>query len=77
MSISYVLISCDMGDKKMIVNELEKIDTVKEIIRVIGSYEIIVKLEDQSSNNTKNTISSKIRTINRIRTTLTLLTIEI
>jgi len=76
MSISYILISCDMGNEKSIMIELEKIDTVKEITRVIGSYAIIMRLEDQSSNNIEKTISSKIRTINKIRTTLTLPTIE-
>lgn len=65
-----------MGNEESIVNELEKIDSVKEITRVIGSYEIIVKLQGQSSDDIKKTISSKIRTINKIRTTLTLSTIE-
>ena len=76
MSISYIMISCEMGDEKLVMNELREIDSVKEVARVIGSYDIIVKLEEPSSDDVKNIISSKIRTIDKIRTTLTLPTIE-
>ena len=76
MSTSYVLISCEMGTEESVMNELEKIDSVKEVTRVIGSYDIIVKLEEPSSDDVKNIIFSKIRTIDKIRTTLTLPTIE-
>jgi DNA-binding Lrp family transcriptional regulator len=65
-----------MGTEESVMNELEKIDSVKEVTRVIGSYDIIVKLEESSSDDVKNIISSKIRTIDKIRTTLTLPTIE-
>jgi len=65
-----------MGDEESVMNELEKTDSVKEVTRVIGSYDIVVKLEEASSDDVKNIISSKIRTIDKIRTTLTLPTIE-
>ncbi|KEQ55974.1 Regulatory protein AsnC [Marine Group I thaumarchaeote SCGC AAA799-E16] len=76
MSISYVLISCEMGDEESVMIDLEKIDSVKEVTRVMGSYDVIVKLEEPSSDDLKKTISSKIRTIDKIRTTLTLPVIQ-
>jgi len=76
MSIVYVLITCDVGFEEPIINELKKIEKVKEVIGVIGTYDVIVKLESNDSDSLKNIVPSKIRKISYIRTTLTLSVIE-
>ncbi len=76
MSIVYVLITCDVGFEEPIINQLKTIDEIKEVIGVIGTYDIIVKLESNDSDSLKNIIPSKIRKILYIRTTLTLSVIE-
>ena len=71
MSVSYVLISSEMGEEKAVMRELQQIDIVKETTRVMGSYDIIIKVED-TTDDLKEAISSKIRTINKIKSTVTL-----
>jgi len=68
----YVLISCDVGSENSILAQLKKIEYVKEAIGISGQYDIIVKLESQSKDETNNIIATKIRNIENIRTTLTL-----
>ena len=75
MSISYILIRCEIDCEELVMAELKQIDPVKEMMQVMGSYDIVVKVEDESSSKVKNTISSGIRTIKNIKSTITLPTI--
>ncbi len=72
MNISYVLISCEVGAQESILAELKSIESVKEISGVFGSYDIIVKLGATSEEEIKDIVVSKIRNLQKIRTTLTL-----
>ena len=76
MSMFFVLITCDMGLEKSVIDELKTINLAKEVNRVWGSYDILVKLEGENSNDLKNIITSKIRKIPHIKTTLTLTVLE-
>ncbi len=72
MNISYVLISCEVGAQESILAELKSIELVKEISGVFGSYDIIVKLGATSEEEIKDIVVSKIRNLQKIRTTVTL-----
>ena len=76
MSAVYVMITCDVGFEEPVINQLKTIDLVKEVIGVIGTYDIIVKLESKNSEDFKSIMTSKIRKIPNIRTTLTLTVVE-
>ncbi|MEK0341684.1 MAG: Lrp/AsnC ligand binding domain-containing protein [Nitrosopumilus sp.] len=77
MSITYVLIICEVGTEKSILAELKSLESVKEISGVFGSYDIIVKLEATSEEKIKDIVVSKIRNLKKIRTTVTLRVKEI
>ncbi|MEK0321576.1 MAG: Lrp/AsnC ligand binding domain-containing protein [Nitrosopumilus sp.] len=77
MSITYVLIICEVGTEKSILAELKSLESVKEISGVFGSYDIIVKLEATSEEKIKDIVVSKIRNLKKIRTTVTLRVREI
>ncbi len=72
MNITYVLISCEVGAEKSILDELKSLESVKEISGLFGSYDIIVKLEATSEEELKDIVVSKIRNLQKIRTTVTL-----
>ena len=72
MSITYVLIICEVGTEKSILAELKSLESVKEISGVFGSYDIIVKLEATSEEKIKDIVVSKIRNLKKIRTTVVL-----
>ena len=72
MSITYVLIICEVGTEKSILAELKSLESVKEISGLFGSYDVIVKLEATSEEKIKDIVVSKIRNLKKIRTTVTL-----
>jgi len=76
MAIAYVLINCDMGYEAEIIDKLKQIDGVKETHGVFGAYDILVKVESPNVENLRDTITWKIRKLNRVFSTLTLMAIE-
>ncbi len=75
MAIAYVLINCDLGYEEQIIEELKHISDVKEIHGTFGAYDILAKVESDQITTLRETITSKIRKIDRIRSTLTLMAI--
>ena len=76
MVIAYVLINCDLGYEKQIIEELKHISDVKEAHRVFGAYDILAKVESANVETLRETIMWKIRKIDKVRSTLTLMGIE-
>jgi len=72
MNTAYVLISCEVGTEKSILSELKSLESAKEVSGLFGSYDIIVKLEATSEEELEDIVVSKIRTLKKIRTTVTL-----
>ena len=75
MGTAYVLINCDLGYEKQIIEELKHISDVKEVHGTFGVYDILAKVESDQITTLREIITSKIRKIDRIRSTLTLMTI--
>lgn len=69
---SFVLLICD--DKKLdsIINELKNIPIVSDVQQVQGMYDVIVQLNSASNDTVKENTRTKIRYIDGVRSTLTL-----
>jgi len=76
MVIAYVLVSCDLGFDAEIIEELKHLSDVKEAHGIFGAYDILVKVESDSVEHLKDVITWKIRKLNRVRSTLTLIVPE-
>jgi len=76
MAMAYVLVSCDLGFEAEIIDELKHIDNVKEAQGVFGAYDILTKLESDNMEHLRDVITWKIRKLNRVRSTLTLIVPE-
>jgi len=76
MATAYVLVNCDLGYEEEIMDELKQLDNVKEVHGVFGAYDILAKVESADVKSLRETISWKIRKLNRIRSTLTLMAID-
>jgi len=74
--IAYVLISCELGSEKAIVDELKSIVGVKEVQPTYGIYDVIAKVEVQDEHKLREVITFKIRKMNQVRATITLLKIK-
>ncbi len=76
MATAYVLVNCDLGFDAEIIDEIKQLEDVKEVHWVFGAYDIIVKLESANVENLRKVITWKIRKLNRVRSTQTLMTVE-
>ena len=76
MTIAYVLINSDLGYEEQIIEELKHLSDVKEVHGTFGAYDILAKVESDAVEKLRETIMGKIRKIDKVRSTLTLMVIE-
>jgi DNA-binding Lrp family transcriptional regulator len=74
MSIAFVLVTLEAGSEAAVIQELKGLDNVKDIYPVYGVYDLVVKVEAKSQRELKDTITWKIRKIEKVRSTQTMLT---
>jgi len=76
MATDYVLINCELGSEESIIQELKNLDGVIEVHGTFGAYDILAKIESPTVDVLRETITWKIRKVDQIRSTLTLMGIE-
>lgn len=76
MLIAYILINYEIGTEDRILNRLKNLPGVVEVSELNGIYDIIVKISSDNLDNIKETIIKYIRTIETIRSTMTLIVTE-
>ena len=72
MARAYVLMNCALGSEKNILDVLRKIDGVKEAHGTLGLYDIVVQIESGSEEKLQEIVTSKIRKMANIHSTMTL-----
>jgi DNA-binding Lrp family transcriptional regulator len=72
MAEAFVLITCNEGHEEKILKKLRGIEEILTVYRVQGPYNILIKIKGETSDNIKETITSEIKTIDKIRYALTL-----
>ena len=76
MATAYVLINCELGSEESIIQELKNLEGVIEVHGTFGAYDILAKIESTTVDALREVITWKIRKIDQIRSTLTLMGIE-
>ena len=76
MATAYVLINCELGSEESIIKQLKSLPGIIEVHGTFGGYDILAKIESSTVENLRETITWKIRKIEQIRSTLTLMGIE-
>jgi len=76
MSVAFVLINTDLGEGTDVSKSLKEIPEVKEVYGVYGVYDFVVRLEASSMQEIKDVITSKIRRLNHVRSTLTMVVVD-
>ena len=72
MESAYVLVKSAIAHEMEVMNEILKLDSVKEAKGTFGVYDIFVKIESNSSQDIEDTITKKIRKIPNVVSTTTL-----
>jgi len=76
MPLAFVLINADLGTEEELVKELKKIEEVIEVYVVYGVYDIIAKIQADTMDKVKDTITWRIRRLDKVRLTLTMIVVE-
>ncbi len=76
MAEAYVLINCEIGSEEKVIADLKTVDGVIEVHGTFGAYDVLAKVESEQVETLRETITWKIRKIDKIRSTLTLMGIE-
>ena len=62
--------------EEQVITALKTVDGIKEVHGTFGAYDILAKIESAQVEDLRETITWKIRKIDKIRSTLTLMGIE-
>ena len=78
---AYILINSDLGTDVSIIEYLNKTlseekDIQFEVDGVYGVYDIIVKLTSENGETLRGIITNKVRTIDHVQSTLTMMVID-
>lgn len=76
MAMSYVLINADVGKENEIITQLKGMKEVKEVHFVYGVYDIIAKVETSDVKKLKEVVITKIRKLDCVKSTLTMIVME-
>lgn len=76
MPKAFVLINAELGAEDSLIKELKNTENVSEVYVVYGVYDIVAKIEADTMEKVKETITWKIRRLERVRSTLTMIVVE-
>jgi hypothetical protein len=76
LPIAIMLIDCSIGTDDVVIHELKKIPAVAYAYKLIRYHDIIVKVESNSEEELRKTILGKIRKLNHILSTITVVAVE-
>ncbi|RLG58352.1 Lrp/AsnC family transcriptional regulator [Candidatus Geothermarchaeota archaeon] len=76
MTLAFVLINTELGAEDEIKKKLLEIPEVEEAHAVYGVYDIIAKVRAENLEKIKEVITWKIRRMDKVRSTLTMIVTE-
>lgn len=75
MATAFVLINVEIGSEDEVLRSFKPISEVKEAHLVYGVYDIIARIETETMQELKDAVSRKIRRVDKVRSTLTMIVI--
>ncbi|MGB6680551.1 MAG: Lrp/AsnC ligand binding domain-containing protein [Candidatus Bathyarchaeia archaeon] len=76
MPVVYILINAELGMEEDLIQELRKMENIKEAYVAYGVYDVIVKAEAENMENLKELVAFKIRRMKEVKNTLTMTVAE-
>jgi DNA-binding Lrp family transcriptional regulator len=76
MPLAFVMITAETGRESEVLDELKKIEHVKEAYLTYGAYDIVAKVETETKEKLEEIITGKIRRLGSVRSTLTMIVVE-
>ena len=81
MPTAYVLLNSDLGSDETIITKVKEIldkeaNVSYEVQGVYGVYDIVLKVTSNNTDDLRSVITNKIRKIDKVQSTLTMMVIE-
>ena len=76
MATVFVMINAELGSESEVLKGLKEIKEVKEAHLVYGVYDIIARIETDTMQELKDIIAWKVRRLDKVRSTLTMIVIQ-
>lgn len=82
MPKAFVLINTEIGAESDVLGQLKKVEGVKgkdgkdNAFAVYGVYDIVAMVEAETMDKLKDTVTWKIRRLDKVRSTLTMIVVE-
>ena len=81
MPTAYVLINSDLGTDESIITKIKEVLSAEKNVEfttqgVYGIYDIVLKISSDNTDILRNIITYKIRKINKVQSTLTMMVVE-
>jgi DNA-binding Lrp family transcriptional regulator len=76
MPMAYVLINTEPKHMENVVSTLEKLESVVEIFPVYGVYDVVAKVQADTMEKLKDIVTWKVRSLDEVRSTITMLVLE-
>ncbi len=73
MPIAFILINAELSKEDMVLALVRALPEVKEAYLVYGVYDIIIKVEAETAQAIKDAVFSKIRRMDDVRSTITMM----
>lgn len=73
---AFVLINAEVGNEQELIKKLRSIPNVTEVHVVYGVYDVIAKVESETMEKVKETITNSLRRLENVRSTLTMIAVE-
>jgi DNA-binding Lrp family transcriptional regulator len=70
------MIATEIGKEAEVLDELKKTEHVKEACLTYGVYDAVAKIEAETWDELKEVISSRVRRLSNVRSTLTMTVTE-
>ncbi len=76
MASAYVLINTEIGGEEDVIAQLKDMPEVGEVSVVYGVYDIVAKITSETMELLKENITTKVRHLNKVRSTMTMIAAE-
>jgi DNA-binding Lrp family transcriptional regulator len=73
---AFVVIDSEIGMENEVLKQLKTLPNVKEANLVYGVYDVIAKVSAGTQEKLKEIVTSKIRGLDKVRSTLTMIVVE-
>jgi DNA-binding Lrp family transcriptional regulator len=76
MPMAYVLLNTETGAENEVLEEIKKLSSICEAYTVYGVYDVVTRVGAETMEKLKEIITWKIRRLDKVRSTLTMIVIE-